>query len=74
MGIEISINAGESPEESTIKFSGSIQHIITDKEIKTFDIQDANLKNAIGKYFEKNPNDAYLKSPTLWNDLYKYDF
>ncbi|KAL5484306.1 hypothetical protein EMCRGX_G020780 [Ephydatia muelleri] len=26
---------------------------------------------ALGKYFGKNPNDAYVRSPTPWNDLYK---
>lgn len=71
MGIEISIRAGLDAATSSVNASGSVQHIITDKERTTFGIQDGDLKNAVGKYFGKNPNDAYLHSPTPWNDLYK---
>jgi hypothetical protein len=71
MGISISIRAGANAATSSVDASGSVQHIITDTEVGTFGIQDGNLKNAVGKYFGKNPNDAYLHSPTPWNDLYK---
>lgn len=71
MGIEISIRAGADATTSSVNASGSVQHVITDTERTTFNIQDASLKNAVGKYFGKNPNDAYLHSPTPWNDLYK---
>jgi len=70
-GIEISIVAGKDQASSRVNASGSVQHIITDKERSSFHIQDGDLKNAVGKYFGKNPNDAYLHSPTPWNDLYK---
>jgi hypothetical protein len=69
-GITVSIVAGADAAHSSVNATGSIQHVITDKEVKTFGIQDSPLKNAIGKYFGKNPNDAYLHSPTPWNDLY----
>lgn len=71
MGIEISVKAGTDAASSSVNASGSVQHIITDKERKTFNIEDKSLKNAVGKYFGKNPNDAYLHSPTPWDDLYK---
>jgi hypothetical protein len=71
MGIEISIKAGADAATSSVSASGSVQHIITDKERKTFDIEDAGLKSAVEKYFGKKPNDAYLHSPTPWDDLYK---
>jgi len=71
MGIEISIKAGADTSTSSVSASGSEQHIITDKERKTFDIEDSGLKNAVEKYFGKKPNDAYLHSPTPWDDLYK---
>ncbi len=71
MGIEISIKAGADAATSSVSASGSVQHIITDKERKTFGIEDAGLKNAVEKYFGKKPNDAYLHSPTPWDDLYK---
>ena len=45
--------------------------MITDSERQLFGITDAPLKNAVGRYFGKNPNDAYVRSPTPWNDLYK---
>ena len=70
MGIEINIKAGPGVATSSVNASGSIQHIITDIERPTFGIQDASLKNAVGKYFGQNPNDAYLHSPTPWNHLY----
>jgi hypothetical protein len=70
-GITVSIVAGTDAAHSSVNATGSVQHIITDKEVGSFGIQDGALKNAIGKYFGKNPNDAYLHSPTPWNDLYK---
>ena len=45
--------------------------MITDNERQLFGITDAPLKNAVEKYFGKLPNDAYVRSPTPWNDLYK---
>ncbi|BCT68244.1 hypothetical protein [Nitrosospira sp. NRS527] len=71
MGISISIKAGTNAATSSVNASGSVQHIITTTEKKTFGIQDAGLKNAVGKYFGRNPNDAYLHSDTPWGDLYK---
>jgi hypothetical protein len=71
MGIDVSIKAGLTTDTSNVSASGSEEHVITDTEVNSFGIQDGDLKNAIGKYFGKNPNDAYLHSPTPWNDLYK---
>jgi hypothetical protein len=70
-GITVSIVAGADEAHSSVNATGSVQHIITDKERTTFGVQDSALKNAVGKYFGKNPNDAFLHSPTPWNDLYK---
>lgn len=71
MGISISITAGADKARSSVKASGSVQHVITDKERGTFGLSDSALKDAVGKYFGKNPNDAFLHSPTPWDDLYK---
>lgn len=65
MGITISIKAGADAGTSIVSASGSVQHIITDKERKTFGIEDAALKDAVGMYFGKNPNDAYLQSDSV---------
>jgi hypothetical protein len=71
MGIDVSIKAGLTADTSSVSASGSVEHVITDTEVNSFGIQDGALKNAIGKYFGKNPNDAYLHSDTPWGDLYK---
>lgn len=71
MGIDITIHAGLTPETSNASASGYECHVISDKEVSTFGITDGPLKNAVGKYFGKNPNDAYLHSDTPWGDLYK---
>jgi len=70
-GITVQIIAGTSASTSSVSASGSVQHIITDKEVQTFGVQDNNLKAAVAKYFGKSPNDAYLHSDTPWGDLYK---
>ena len=67
--VELDIN--EDPAKSTIKAVGSLSHIITDEERKTFRIEDSALKQAVAAYFGKIPNDAFVRSPTPWNDLYK---
>jgi len=71
MGINISITAGHDKSVSSVNASGTIQHIITSEERKTFKLGDKQLKDAIKAYFNKSPNDAYLHSPTPWGDLYK---
>jgi hypothetical protein len=71
MGIDISIQAGLTTGTSNASASGSVQHVITDTEVASFKITDGALKDAIGKYFGKRPNDAYLHSDTPWGDLYK---
>jgi len=70
-GITVQIIAGTSASTSSVSASGSVQHIITDKEVQTFGIPDGKLKDAVAKYFGKSPNDAYLHSDTPWGDLYK---
>ena len=69
-GLSVSIVAGLTKDTSSVTASGSVQHVITDKEVKSFGITDSALKNAVGKYFGQNPDDAYLHSATPWNDLY----
>lgn len=71
MGISISIIAGQDELSSAVNASGTVQHVITDKERTTFGLGDKQLKDAVKAYFGKSPNDAYLHSPTPWEDLYK---
>ncbi|RKZ83119.1 MAG: follicular epithelium yolk protein subunit [Candidatus Parabeggiatoa sp. nov. 1] len=70
-GITVSLVAGQDASSSSVTATGSVQHIITDAERTTFGIGDNQLKEAVKAYFGKRPNDAYLHSPTPWNDLYR---
>jgi hypothetical protein len=71
MGIDISIQAGLTEATSNASASGVEQHVITDKEVETFQIGDGALKGAVEKFFGKRPNDVFLHSDTPWGDLYK---
>ncbi|WDV46639.1 hypothetical protein PV797_02830 [Clostridiaceae bacterium M8S5] len=71
MGIDILITAGPDGSASKVSATGSVQHVITDDERNTFKLSDSQLKSAVNKYFGKTPDDAYLRSPTPWGDLYK---
>jgi hypothetical protein len=71
MGFTVIIIAGPDKDSSSIQATGSTQHVITDTERVTFGITDSLLKDAIGKYLGKRPDDAFLHSPTPWDDLYK---
>ncbi|MEV6522592.1 ETX/MTX2 family pore-forming toxin [Longispora sp. NPDC051575] len=75
MSISVSITAGGDAGSSSVTASGTLLHVITDTERSTFDLGDSSLKSAVHAYKGKRPNDAYLRSPTPWNDLYKtYDW
>jgi hypothetical protein len=65
------IVVGKDVASSSITATGETFHVITDLERKTFDIEDARLKQAVATYFGKAPNDAFVRSPTPWDDLYK---
>src|SRR6218665_3674678 len=71
-GLVIKINAGATKEESSVSATGENVNIIADSERASFGIgSDEDLKRAVQKYFGKRPNDAFLHSPTPWDDLYK---
>jgi hypothetical protein len=67
----IIIMAGKNKESSNMMGLMYVKNVISDEEIVLFNLQDQQLKEAIGSYFGKKPNDAYLKSPTPWGDLYE---
>lgn len=70
-GITIQIEAGTSPESCKANASGSLQHIVTEDEKSTFGIHDGDLKRKIGERYGRQPEDAFVKSPTPWDDLYQ---
>ena len=54
---------------------GSEVHIISDTELGTFGLAGDDLKAAVGAYAGREPNDAFVRSPTPWDDLYtKYSW
>ncbi|MFC5724167.1 ETX/MTX2 family pore-forming toxin [Streptomyces gamaensis] len=71
MAVNVDIKAGETAASSRISASGSEYHVISDVERNTFKVTDAPLKSAVERYFGRRPNDAYVKSPTPWGDLYR---
>lgn len=71
MGFQIRIVAGTDAKNSSATATGEDRHIITDRERKSFGVEDEALRAAVGEYFGKGPKNAYLHSPTPWNDLYK---
>lgn len=73
MGIEIKINAGADAATSSVSATGRLWHVITDKERKSFGVEDAALCKAVEKFFGRYPNDAFLHGPTNsdWNQLYE---
>ncbi|XP_073965678.1 U-megalopygitoxin(8)-Mo12-like [Choristoneura fumiferana] len=58
-------------QNSRVNFFGSTTDIISDAERGTFRIHDNDLKNAVDKLARGRPSDAYVKSPTPWDDLYR---
>ena len=70
-GIDIRIQAGSTKESSSIKASGTLLHVITDKEVDTFGLNEEKLKSAVEKYDGRSPDHAYLHSPSSGTDLHK---
>lgn len=68
--ISIKIRTGETEADSSIQFTGENMEIISDKERKTFGIEDQGLKKAVEALAGQRPHDVYVKSPTPWNDVY----
>lgn len=71
--IEIELSGKFDPKNPNLQvdFSGNQVGVITDAERNSFKLNDGSLKDAVRAYFGKRPNDAYLRSPTPWGDLYQ---
>lgn len=66
--ISVEIHGGKN---SWVKFFGSTKDVISDAERGAFRIHDNDLKNAVDKLARNRPSDAFVRSPTPWDDLYK---
>ena len=74
-GFNVSIVTGNDIASSVVDVTGTVQHVITDEERTTFQLDDHQLKEDVGKYFGKEPNNAHLHSPTPGvgeGDLYNW--
>lgn len=49
---------------------GTEVHTISDTDLSTFGLSGDSLKQAVGAYAGREPNDAFVRSPTPWDDLY----
>ncbi len=71
MSISVRIVAGNNLQDSSAMAQGSLVHVITDAERRTFRIgTDNELRNAAGVVQRRTPNDAFVRSPTPWGDLF----
>ncbi|KFX05878.1 hypothetical protein KP22_08425 [Pectobacterium betavasculorum] len=70
MTMRINVIIQENIENSVVNGSGITSGIITDVERRTFNLEDTQLKRACGLLVGKEPTDAFLRSPTPWNDLF----
>nr|AAB41454.1 follicle-specific yolk polypeptide-4 [Galleria mellonella] len=68
--IQVNVVASENEAETGEPGWKNVD-IITDNERYTFQLTDNNLKNAVQSYFGQRPDDAFLRSPTPWGDLYQ---
>jgi len=71
LSVNISVDYAKENPHVTATASGTILEVITDDQRKKLGLTDAAVKAAVNRYFGKAPNDAYLKSPTPWGDLFK---
>ncbi|XP_049882323.1 spherulin-2A-like [Pectinophora gossypiella] len=69
--VEVSGEYDSNNPNLGVYVSGSESDVISDQERNTFALNDNNLKDAVRAYFGQRPNDAYVRSPTPWGDLYK---
>lgn len=61
-GITVQLEAGLTKDTCSVKVMGSMQHVITDEEVKIFSLGGDNLKNAVGADMGKKPDSASLRS------------
>ncbi len=76
-GMSVKLMVHDDLDKSVVEAIGSVSHVITDEEREAFDLEDDDLKvmvswrNMLNGQLPTLPNDAFVKGPTPWNDLYK---
>jgi hypothetical protein len=69
--INIDITAGSDPGEVAISYTGVDTKVVSDEDIRLFNINQKRLKEAVKLHYGRKPTNCYVKSPTPWGDLYK---
>ncbi|XP_073965782.1 U-megalopygitoxin(8)-Mo12-like [Choristoneura fumiferana] len=70
--LKINITVGSFRNNVKIQTFGSDMKVVTEKEIKIFNITDYNLNRGFTKELGKAPNNLFLKDPTNYDDLFNY--
>ncbi|CAG9790148.1 unnamed protein product [Diatraea saccharalis] len=68
--IKVNVVASDNQAERSVELIGNNLDIISEKERNTFQLSENNLKEAVRIHFGKRPNEAFVRSPTPWGDLY----
>ncbi|CAK1549106.1 unnamed protein product [Leptosia nina] len=69
--INIDITSSINVSDVKVSYSGYDIHVIKDSEIKLFNINQLQIKEAVRRFYKVRPHSVYLRSPTPWHDLYK---
>lgn len=69
--VDVSGKYEEQGSNMNVYYSGNQIDIISDRERDSFGLSDSTVKDGVKKYFGARPDDAYLRSPTPWGDLYQ---
>lgn len=69
--IKITIKVASSKGGLKVNFTGADKKKISDKDVKTFNITDDNLKNGTKVELGEKPKDVFLKDPTAYGNLYR---
>lgn len=69
--INVNIKVSSNRAVSGVNFTGDHKKLITDKEIRLYNVSEDNLKYGVKVELGKAPDDIFLKDPTRYGDLYR---
>lgn len=70
--LKINITVGSFRNNVKIQTFGSDMKVVTDKDIKMFNITDYNLNRGFHVELGKAPDNLFLKDPTYYDDLFQF--
>ncbi|XP_045780841.1 uncharacterized protein LOC123877946 isoform X2 [Maniola jurtina] len=69
-GIQINITVASDKRDLNVTFYGSDDKVVSDREVKLYNITEDRLKNGTGHEFGVTPSDVFLTDPTPYGNLY----